>query len=104
MWIYYAKAYTSLQDLSKTAVIGPTEINVTGGKAVYVDAAVEPGICGLNAVNQIDSMVILGRRRQRKRRIGNRSMQSFLNGQPADKFVPSAGSGEEDLLCGRSSS
>jgi hypothetical protein len=46
---------------------------LTGGRSVYVDATVEPGLYGLDAVGQIDRMVILGRaRKQRKRRIGSR--------------------------------
>jgi patatin-like phospholipase/acyl hydrolase len=63
---------------------------LTGGRSVYVDATVEPGIYGLDAVNQIDRMVILGRAEAAKKANWEPVMQRFLNGQPAEKFVPSA--------------
>jgi hypothetical protein len=34
---------------------------LTGGRSLYVDATVEPGIYSLDAVGQIDRMLILGR-------------------------------------------
>ena len=46
---------------------------LTGERSVYVDATVEPGLYALDAVNQIDRMVVLGRAEQQKRRIGSRS-------------------------------
>jgi hypothetical protein len=61
---------------------------LTGGRSVYVDATVEPGIYRLDAVDQIDRMVILGRAEAAKKANWKPVMQRFLNGQPADKFVP----------------
>jgi uncharacterized protein len=63
---------------------------LTGGRSVYVDAIVEPGIYGLDAVDQIDNMVVLGRNEAAKKENWELVMQRFLNGQPADKFVPTA--------------
>lgn len=62
---------------------------LTGGRAVYVDATVEPGLYGLDAVDQIDKMGILGRAEAAKKANWEPVMQRFLNGQPANKFVPS---------------
>jgi hypothetical protein len=61
---------------------------LTGGRSVYVDATVEPGIYRLDAVDQIDRMVILGSAEAAKKANWKPVMQRFLNGQPADKFVP----------------
>jgi hypothetical protein len=63
---------------------------LTGGRSVYVDAIVEPGLYGLDAVNQISRMVILGRAEAAKKINWEPVTQKFLNGRPADKFVPSA--------------
>jgi uncharacterized protein len=61
---------------------------LTGGRSLYVDAVVEPGIYGLDGVGQIDKMVILGRAESAKKANWEPVMQRFLNGQLADKFVP----------------
>jgi patatin-like phospholipase/acyl hydrolase len=63
---------------------------LTGGRSVYVDATVEPGLYGLDAVGQIGRMVILGRAEAAKKANWEPVMQRFLNGQAVDKFVPSA--------------
>jgi predicted acylesterase/phospholipase RssA len=63
---------------------------LTGGRSVYVDATLEPGIYGLDAMDQIDRMVVLGRAAAAKKANWEPVMQRFLNGKPADKFVPSA--------------
>ena len=62
---------------------------LTGGRSVYVDATVEPGLYSLDAVDQIDKMVILGRAEAAKKANWEPVMQRFLNGQPANRFVPS---------------
>jgi uncharacterized protein len=63
---------------------------LTGGRSIYVDATVEPGIYGLDAVDQINRMVVLGRAEAAKKANWEPVMQRFLNGQSAEKFVPSA--------------
>jgi patatin-like phospholipase/acyl hydrolase len=60
---------------------------LTGGRAVYVDAIVEPGIYSLDAVDQIDRMVILGRGEAVKKAVWEPVVSRFLNGQPAKRFV-----------------
>jgi hypothetical protein len=62
---------------------------LTSGRSVYVDATVEPGLYGLDAVDQIDRMAILGRAEAAKKANWEPVMQRFLNGQPANRFVPS---------------
>jgi uncharacterized protein len=61
---------------------------LTGGRSVYVDATVEPGIYGLDAVDQIDRMVVLGRAEAAKKAHWEPVMQRFLNGTLAERFVP----------------
>lgn len=61
---------------------------LTGGRSVYVDATVEPEIYSLDAVDQIDRMVILGRGEAVKKAVWEPVNSRFLNGQPAEKFVP----------------
>jgi uncharacterized protein len=61
---------------------------LTGERSVYVDATVEPGLYGLDAVTQIDRMVVLGRGEAVKKANWEPVMQRFLDGQPAEKFVP----------------
>jgi uncharacterized protein len=61
---------------------------LTGGRSVYVDAVVEPGIYSLDAVAQIDRMIILGRGEAVKKAVWEPVNTRFLNGQPAEKFVP----------------
>jgi uncharacterized protein len=61
---------------------------LTSGRSVYVDATVEPGLYGLDAVGQIDRMVALGRGEAAKKANWEPVMQKFLNGQAADEFVP----------------
>jgi uncharacterized protein len=61
---------------------------LTGGRSVYVDTIVEPGIYSLDAVAQIDKMIILGRGEAVKRAVWEPVNSRFLNGEPADKFVP----------------
>jgi patatin-like phospholipase/acyl hydrolase len=61
---------------------------LTGERSVYVEATVEPEIYGLDAVAQIDRMVILGRGEAVKKVVWEPINSRFLNGQPADKFVP----------------
>jgi uncharacterized protein len=63
---------------------------LTGGRSVCVDATVEPEIYGLDAVDQIDRMVVLGRGEAAKKANWEPVMQRFLNGQAVEKFVPSA--------------
>jgi hypothetical protein len=63
---------------------------LTGERSVYVDATVEPGLYGLDAIGQVDRMVILGRAEATKKANWDPVMQRFLNGQPAEKFVPTA--------------
>jgi uncharacterized protein len=61
---------------------------LTGERSVYVDATVEPGIYSLDAAAQIDRMVILGRGEAVKKAVWEPVNSRFLNGEPADKFVP----------------
>jgi hypothetical protein len=61
---------------------------LTNLRSVRVDAIVEPGIYSLDAVDQIDRMVVLGRAEAVKRDVWEAVNTRFLNGQPADKFVP----------------
>ena len=61
---------------------------LTGGRSVYVDAIVEPGIYSLDAVHQVDRMIVLGRGEAVKRAFWEPVNSRFLNGQPAEKFVP----------------
>lgn len=61
---------------------------LTGGRSVYVDSTVEPGLYGLDAVTQIDRMVALGRAEAAKKANWEPVTQRFLNGQHAEKFVP----------------
>jgi hypothetical protein len=51
---------------------------LTGGRSVYVDAIVEPGIYSLGAVGQIDKMVILGRGEAVKRAVWEPVKSRFL--------------------------
>jgi hypothetical protein len=62
---------------------------LTGGRSVYVNAIVEPGIYSLDAANQIDRMVILGRGEAVKKAVWEPVNSRFLNGRLAKKFVPS---------------
>jgi uncharacterized protein len=62
---------------------------LTGGRSLYVDAIVEPGFYSLDAVGQIDKMIILGRAEAAKKANWEPVMQRFLNGRPAEQFVPS---------------
>jgi hypothetical protein len=61
---------------------------LTGGRSVCVDAIVEPGIYSLDAVAQIDRMLVLGRGEATKRANWEPVNTRFLNGQPAERFVP----------------
>jgi uncharacterized protein len=61
---------------------------LTGRRSVYVDAIVEPGIYSLDAVAQIDRMIILGRGEAVKKAVWEAVNSRFLNGQLAEKFVP----------------
>ena len=53
-----------------------------------MDAIVESGIYSLDAVAQIDRMVILGRGEAVKRAVWEPLNSHFLNGQHAERFVP----------------
>ena len=61
---------------------------LTAGRSVNVDAIVEPGIYSLDAVAQIDRMVILGRGEAVKKAVWEPVNDRFLNGKLAEKFVP----------------
>jgi uncharacterized protein len=63
---------------------------LTGERSVYVDATVEPGLYSLDAVDQIDRMIILGRGEAAKKANWEPVMQRFLNGYFASKFVPAS--------------